>query len=176
MYILKHSNPLLFRTSTRTPSSVQKTPKRRKCTDPVEVSCRIRPLNGSKCIERISETAVKLVAPAGSHGFKSNPVSLFYTFNNIFPEEDSQKVVFDKLALPLVNELIQGKNSLLFAYGVTCSGKTHTMIGQANNPGILPRCLDVVFNSIGENQARPYVSCYNFTKSFDKGYKSFCIM
>ena len=47
---------------------------------------------------------------------------------------------------------------LLFAYGVTCSGKTHTMIGETDNPGILPRCLDVVFNSIGENQAKPYVS------------------
>lgn len=142
----------------RTPSSAQK--KRRKCTDPVEVSCRIRPISASsaKCVEQISDSTLKLTAPTGSQMFKNNPVSLFYTFNSIFNEEDSQKGVFDKLALPLVDELIKGKNGLLFAYGVTSSGKTHTMIGQANNPGILPRCLDVVFNSVGENQARPYVS------------------
>ena len=117
-------------------------------------------MTGTSCVEQMNETTLKITAPVGSQLFKNNPVSLFYTFNSIFNEEETQKACFDKLALPLVNDLIRGKNGLLFAYGVTCSGKTHTMIGQANNPGILPRSLDVVFNSIGENQARPYVSNY----------------
>ena len=156
--MLKFSFYRLNSPALRTPSSTQKTPKRRKCTDPVEVSCRIRPVAGATCAEQINDNTLKITAPAGSQTFKNNPVSLFYTFNSIFDEETTQKACFDKLALPLVDDLIRGKNGLLFAYGVTCSGKTHTMIGQANNPGILPRCLDVVFNSIGENQARPFVS------------------
>ena len=48
--------------------------------------------------------------------------------------------------------------ALLFAYGVTSSGKTHTMTGSPQDQGVLPRCLDVLFNSIGELQARKYVS------------------
>jgi kinesin family protein 23 len=47
--------------------------------------------------------------------------------------------------------------ALLFAYGVTGSGKTHTMTGSLQNPGILPRCLDVFFNSIAPMQAKKFV-------------------
>ena len=129
--------------------------------DPVEVSCRIRPLfgQGSKCVEKVDDSLLKITAPPTSQLYKNNPVAPFlYTFSDVYDEEVSQKAVFDKLALPLVEDVVKGKNGLLFAYGVTNSGKTHTMIGQSNNPGILPRCLDVVFNTIGENQARPFVS------------------
>jgi len=47
--------------------------------------------------------------------------------------------------------------ALLFAYGVTNSGKTYTMTGSAQDQGILPRCLDVIFNSLEEQQAKKYV-------------------
>ena len=47
---------------------------------------------------------------------------------------------------------------LIFAYGITGSGKTHTMTGTPSDSGLLPRCLDVIFNSIGELQAPKYVS------------------
>ena len=47
--------------------------------------------------------------------------------------------------------------ALLFAYGITSSGKTYTMTGTPQDQGILPRCLDVIFNSIDELQAKKYV-------------------
>lgn len=56
------------------------------------------------------------------------------------------------MTLPLVEDLLHGKNSLLFAYGVTGSGKTHTMNGELQDGGIIPRCLDVIFNSVGSIQ------------------------
>jgi len=46
---------------------------------------------------------------------------------------------------------------LLFAYGVTGSGKTYTMSGTSNECGIMPRCLDVIFNSISKFKATKYV-------------------
>ena len=61
----------------------------------------------------------------------------------------SQKKVFHTVTLPLIEDLLHGKNSLLFAYGVTGSGKTHTMNGELQDGGIIPRCLDVIFNSVG---------------------------
>jgi hypothetical protein len=48
--------------------------------------------------------------------------------------------------------LLHGKNGLLFAYGVTGSGKTHTMNGELQDGGVIPRCLDVIFNSMGHIQ------------------------
>ena len=38
----------------------------------------------------------------------------------------------------------------MFTYGATCSGKTFTIQGESDNPGILPRALDVLFNTIND--------------------------
>ncbi|NXB79211.1 KIF23 protein, partial [Donacobius atricapilla] len=46
---------------------------------------------------------------------------------------------------------------LLFTYGVTGSGKTHTMTGSPGDGGLLPRCLAMIFNSIGPFQAKRFV-------------------
>ena len=75
-----------------------------------------------------------------------------YTFTGVFDESVSQKKIFHTVTMPLVEDLLHGKNSLLFAYGVTGSGKTHTMNGENQDGGIIPRCLDVIFNSIGHFQ------------------------
>lgn len=46
---------------------------------------------------------------------------------------------------------------LLFTYGVTGSGKTYTMTGSPGEGGLLPRSLDMLFNSIGPFQAKRFV-------------------
>lgn len=46
---------------------------------------------------------------------------------------------------------------LLFTYGVTGSGKTFTMTGSPGQGGLLPRSLDMIFNSIGPYQAKRFV-------------------
>lgn len=43
-------------------------------------------------------------------------------------------------------------------YGITGSGKTHTMNGVPTDGGVLPRCLDTIFNSIGPYQTSRCVS------------------
>jgi len=37
----------------------------------------------------------------------------------------------------LIDSVIQGYNGCVFAYGTTGSGKTHTMTGTTDNPGIM---------------------------------------
>uniref|UniRef100_A0A8C4WJ93 Kinesin-like protein n=1 Tax=Gopherus evgoodei TaxID=1825980 RepID=A0A8C4WJ93_9SAUR len=80
-----------------------------------------------------------------------------YTFKEVFGTLVTQKALFDVVARPLVEDLIRGKNGLLFTYGVTGSGKTHTMTGSPGDGGLLPRCLDMIFNSIGPFQAKRFV-------------------
>ncbi|EMD41577.1 hypothetical protein CERSUDRAFT_146637, partial [Gelatoporia subvermispora B] len=77
-----------------------------------------------------------------------NPSSV-YTFSHIFPSDTQQSEFFTRTTLPLVRDVLEGQNGLLFAYGVTNSGKTYTIQG-GNTPGsagILPRTLDVIFNN-----------------------------
>ncbi|KFZ63483.1 Kinesin-like KIF23, partial [Podiceps cristatus] len=80
-----------------------------------------------------------------------------YSFKEVFGTSVAQKDLFDVVAKPLVEDLIRGKNGLLFTYGVTGSGKTHTMTGSPGDGGLLPRCLDMIFNSIGPFQAKRFV-------------------
>ncbi|TIC01948.1 kinesin-domain-containing protein [Wallemia mellicola] len=68
----------------------------------------------------------------------------------------SQSDFFKQTTLPLVEDvLLKSQNALLFAYGVTNSGKTYSMQGGQGEgqEGIIPRTLDVIFNSIGELKA-----------------------
>lgn len=50
----------------------------------------------------------------------------------------------------LLASKFQGQNQLLFTYGATSSGKTFTIQGTKDDPGIVPRALDVLFNTVGE--------------------------
>nr|XP_020486931.1 kinesin-like protein KIF23 isoform X2 [Labrus bergylta] len=135
------------------PSSNQK--------DPVGVYCRVRPLgveDNECCIEVISSSTIQLHAP---EGFKTNRNGEYkemqYSFKKVFGVSVSQIELFEHVAKPLVDDLIRGKNGLLFTYGVTGSGKTFTMTGSPGQGGLLPRSLDMIFKSIGPYQAKRYV-------------------
>ncbi|KAM7155485.1 kinesin-like protein KIF23 isoform 4-T4 [Molossus nigricans] len=139
--------------------------------DPVGVYCRVRPLSFPDqecCIEVINNTTVQLHTPEG-YRFNRNGdyKETQYSFKQVFGTHTTQKELFDVVANPLVDDLIRGKNGLLFTYGVTGSGKTHTMTGSPGEGGLLPRCLDMIFNSIGSFQAKRYVFKSNDRNSMD---------
>lgn len=129
--------------------------------DPVQVFCRLRPMqreNDVSCLKILSPTTVLLMPPANAISYRNeNSKTMKYTFKEVFPPAASQQEVFDKVALPLVEGLIKGKNGLLFTYGVTGSGKTFTMTGEPQNCGILPRCLNIIFKAINDYQAHKYL-------------------
>ncbi|XP_031978922.1 kinesin-like protein KIF23 isoform X5 [Corvus moneduloides] len=144
-----------------------KTPRRPKkptnptLKDPVGVYCRVRPLSRADqecCIEVINDTTVQIHPPEGYRVFRNGEYrETQYSFKEVFGTLVVQKELFDVVAKPLVEDLIRGKNGLLFTYGVTGSGKTHTMTGSPGDGGLLPRCLAMIFNSIGPFQAKRFV-------------------
>ncbi|POI34633.1 hypothetical protein CIB84_001615 [Bambusicola thoracicus] len=129
--------------------------------DPVGVYCRVRPLGRPDqecCIEVINESTVQIHPPDGYRIFRNGEYrETQYSFKEVFGTLVAQKELFDVVAKPLVEDLIRGKNGLLFTYGVTGSGKTHTMTGSPGDGGLLPRCLAMIFNSIGPFQAKRFV-------------------
>ena len=122
--------------------------------DPVQVYCRLRPLKNLTdlaSVRRYSDTIIQLYHPSGLKQ------EAYYNFKFVFPENTTQKEVFEEIAYPLVQDLLNGKDGLLFTYGITSSGKTYTLTGNCLNPGILPRTLDVIFNTIKQRQARKFI-------------------
>ncbi|CAG9826668.1 unnamed protein product [Diabrotica balteata] len=123
--------------------------------DPVHVYCRLRPLRDSD-----TNTCMNLLSPQEicvSSESKGVRRDISYKFRHIFTAYSTQKEVFDHVAYPLLDDLLKGKNGLLFTYGVTGSGKTYTLTGDHNNPGIMPRCINTIFNSIGEFQTPKFI-------------------
>lgn len=82
---------------------------------------------------------------------------LSYKFKHVFTSYSYQREIFDHVAYPLLEELLKGKNALLFTYGVTGSGKTYTLTGDVKNPGIMPRCIYTLFNTIQDSQTPKFV-------------------
>lgn len=52
-----------------------------------------------------------------------------FNFDQIFDESDNNSTVFNKALKAPIENLLQGYNSTIFAYGVTGAGKTFTMFG-----------------------------------------------
>ena len=77
----------------------------------------------------------------------------------MFDGRETQNAVFRRCAYDLLEGLFSGTSGLLFAYGVTNSGKTYTMAGESygDKPGILPRALDILFKGVGHGLVDRYV-------------------
>jgi len=122
--------------------------------DLIEVYARIRKVSenyNQSCINVLDDTKLQL--------YSQTPGSckqIECKFSQVFNRNVNQRDLFARVARPLIDELICGKNGLLFTYGITNSGKTHTMHGKPEEPGILPRSLDMIFNSIAGLQAPKY--------------------
>ncbi|KAF5375059.1 hypothetical protein D9758_000107 [Tetrapyrgos nigripes] len=141
--------------------------------EPIMAYLRIRPAltdddsTTSPYLTPLSDTTVRMADPQDHQNlasrFRSSNItpSSTYTFSHVFPPATSQSDFFTKTTLPLVRDALEGQNALLFTYGVTNSGKTYTVQGGSSegSAGIVPRTLDVLFNSIdglqGDSRYRP---------------------
>ncbi|KAI6239383.1 Kinesin-like protein [Aphelenchoides fujianensis] len=134
----------------------------------LEVVCRIKPYDGPEpCVEMVGDDQLRLVAPPGNS--RADPgAEKLYKFAHVFEGYETQRAVFERCGYDFVENLIGGTNSLLFTYGVTGSGKTYTMTGDArdDSSGIIPRSVDVLFNSI-KNQTAKCVFKPNRFNGFD---------
>ena len=52
---------------------------------------------------------------------------------------------------------MEGYNALIFAYGQTASGKTHTLSGSPSTPGIIPLAIHDLFTQIRESPDREFL-------------------
>ncbi|XP_072492796.1 kinesin-like protein KIFC3 isoform X4 [Notamacropus eugenii] len=78
---------------------------------------------------------------------KGKPVS--FELDKVFPPHATQQDVFQEVQA-LITSCIDGYNVCIFAYGQTGAGKTYTMEGTIENPGINQRALRLLFSEVQE--------------------------
>ncbi|KAK3791067.1 hypothetical protein RRG08_010471 [Elysia crispata] len=132
----------------------------------IHVAVRCRPVNsiekkqGSYSILQCDRVK-KEVCVKERHGI--NPSTKAYTFDHVFPPDCEQIDVYKAVVKPVVEEVLNGYNCTIFAYGQTGTGKTFTMEGERspdpsttweNDPlsGIIPRALHQIFEDL-QNQS-----------------------
>jgi hypothetical protein len=105
---------------------------------------------GQRSVTFLDNQTIRLSAPDGSHGSRRSLSAIddkVFSFDAVFPEHSTQEEVYTHVS-SLVQATIKGYNTTIFAYGCTGSGKSYTMTGNSAAPGIIPRAVSEIFDTI----------------------------
>ncbi|KAJ5590523.1 hypothetical protein N7450_004495 [Penicillium hetheringtonii] len=77
-----------------------------------------------------------------------------FAFDRVFDQNASQGEVYESTTRSLLDNVLDGYNATVFAYGATGCGKTHTITGTAQQPGIIFMTMQELFERIEERSGR----------------------
>ncbi|MBA0719875.1 hypothetical protein Golax_007522 [Gossypium laxum] len=98
-----------------------------------------------------------------------------FLFDKVFGPSSQQKELFELAVSPIVNEVLEGYNCTIFAYGQTGTGKTYTMEGGArkkngefpSDAGVIPRAVKQIFDIL-EAQSAEYSMKVTFLELYNE--------
>lgn len=96
-----------------------------------------------------------------------NP-SIAYAYDRVFGPTTTTRHVYDVAAQHIVSGAMEGINGTIFAYGVTSSGKTHTMHGDQRSPGIIPLAVKDAFSIIQETPSREFLLRVSYLEIYNE--------
>lgn len=93
-----------------------------------------------------------------------------FAFDRVFDENATQTEVYEATTKNLLDNVLDGYNATVFAYGATGCGKTHTITGTSQQPGIIFLTMQELFEKISERSedkqteiTLSYLEIYNET-------------
>ncbi|KAJ5735457.1 uncharacterized protein N7483_000582 [Penicillium malachiteum] len=93
-----------------------------------------------------------------------------FAFDRIFDQNASQGEVYESTTRNLLDSVLDGYNATVFAYGATGCGKTHTITGTSQQPGIIFMTMQELFERIDDRSnekateiSLSYLEIYNET-------------
>ncbi|THH14574.1 hypothetical protein EW146_g5770 [Bondarzewia mesenterica] len=75
-----------------------------------------------------------------------------FPFTSCYDQASTQEDIFQKDVAPLIDTVYSGVTVTIFAYGVTSSGKTHTMQGTKSEAGVIPRTVQAILSHMSSVQ------------------------
>ncbi|CAL8255603.1 unnamed protein product [Boreogadus saida] len=72
------------------------------------------------------------------------------------PKYAGQEVVFKCLGEGILDNAFQGYNACIFAYGQTGSGKSFSMMGNGDQPGLIPRLCGALFERVHRDECEAH--------------------
>jgi len=135
----------------------QSTNKNTKTTANVQVVLRCRPINERELklnTPRVLMTNSLKKTVDIEQNVKGKSQRKTYTFDQVYNGDSLQEDVYNTTVKPIVDEVLDGFNCTVFAYGQTGTGKTHTMEGKLSSnkdetlAGMIPRAVHHIFQSL----------------------------
>ncbi|KAL3371797.1 hypothetical protein AABB24_008367 [Solanum stoloniferum] len=134
----------------------------------VSVAVRVRPARSNE--ENFNGTFWKVEDNRISlHKSLGTPISgVSYTFDHVFDQDCSNARVYDLLTKDVIRAALEGFNGTAFAYGQTSSGKTFTMNGTQNDPGIIQRAVNEIFQKIEMTTNREFLIRVSYMEIYNE--------
>ncbi|XP_061368413.1 kinesin-like protein KIN-7D, mitochondrial isoform X1 [Gastrolobium bilobum] len=136
-----------------------------RTADSISVTIRFRPLS-----EREYQRGDEIAWYADGDKIvrnECNPATA-YAFDRVFGPHTNSEEVYEVAAKPVVKAAMEGVNGTVFAYGVTSSGKTHTMHGDQNSPGVIPLAIKDVFSMIQDTPGREFLLRVSYLEIYNE--------
>src|SRR3954447_19867418 len=92
----------------------------------------------------------------------------FWSHDEADPHYAHQEDVYRSFGEEFLDHNFDGYHTCIFAYGQTGSGKSYTMMGTPEQPGLIPRTCEDLFQRIESNES-PNIS-YNVRVSYFEVY------
>ena len=132
--------------------------------DFIKVFIRFRPLNdlengllsdncGWTTPKHINDTTIGIYSTKELKDKDSQiPGNLIFKYDKVFKSDSSQNEIYENVGKRIVDDVMEGYNGTIFAYGQSGSGKTYTMYGpdifDDIYKGIIPRIVEDIFNYV----------------------------
>lgn len=122
-------------------------------SESVKVAIRCRPLSTNE-MNAGHEVVVKMNQKRGEifvNKPDGNEPPKQFTFDHVYDWNTRQVDIYNTCAAHIIENVLEGYNGTIFAYGQTGTGKTHTMTGNDKDPeqaGIMPRSFEDIFKRI----------------------------
>lgn len=132
--------------------------------DNITVSIKVRPLiKREKDCKQTSHWRIRgnSISPAEGNG---DP----FVFDHIFDETVSTRELFEKVCRPVILSTLNGINGTIFAYGQTSSGKTYTMMGEGQEPGVVPLAASEIFKEMENIKDRQFLIRVGFIEIYNE--------
>eukprot|EP00884_Botryococcus_braunii_P002389 jgi/Botrbrau1/12150/Bobra.0186s0062.2 len=91
-----------------------------------------------------------------------------FHYDKVFGPDSTQEKLYTNAIAPIVDEVLEGFNCTIFAYGQTGTGKTYTMEGGERSSsdgtlsdvaGVIPRAISQIFQTLDSNDSEYTVKC-----------------
>lgn len=120
---------------------------------------------------RVRPSEAKATPPLTLSGDIAQQKDQSAAFRKVFTETVPNAEVFRAAIQPSVERAMQGFNAHVVFYGASSSGKSHTVVGQPESPGVVALAAQSIFQTAEERQKQKFlvsVSMYQIHSSFSK--------